>query len=84
MVATINYDNARYFFVRAVILVQTEHVNDNFQELLRFCLFLVSWLEDFCKDLVELTIALLIGILNICFNTLARMQPNKSHSTFKN
>ena len=54
MVATINYDNARYFFVRAVILVQTEHVNDNFQELLRFCLFLVSWLEDFCKDLVEI------------------------------
>jgi hypothetical protein len=42
------------FFVRAVILVQTEHVNDNFQELLRFCLFLVSWLEDFCKDLVEI------------------------------
>ena len=42
------------FFVRAVILVQTEHVNDNFQELLRFCLFLVSWLEDFCKDLVDL------------------------------
>jgi hypothetical protein len=43
------------FFVRAVILVQTEHVNDNFQELLRFCLFLVSWLEDFCKDLVEIS-----------------------------
>jgi hypothetical protein len=42
------------FFVRAVILVQTEHVNDNFQELLRFCLFLVSWLEDFCKDLVKI------------------------------
>ena len=42
------------FFVRAVILVQTEHVNDNFQELLRFCLFLVSWLEDYCKDLVDM------------------------------
>ena len=41
------------FFVRAVILVQTEHVNDNYQELLRFCFFLVSWLEDFFKDLVE-------------------------------
>ena len=41
------------FFVRAVILVQTEHVNDNYQELLRFCLFLVSWLEDFFKDLVD-------------------------------
>ena len=42
------------FFVRAVILVQTEHVNDNFLELLRFWLFLVSWLEDFFKDLVEI------------------------------